>query len=180
MGNSQNDSFMLEKLIGGRTVGSVLCGVLLVLPTVIARDDNAYWLVAQVVSLVLLTVLVVRPKLPEPACELLVISISPTSALSLIAISNAAFWISYLLWTWGIQEKVLGWPSELGSGSPFISVAIVWLLALVPFSIYETFCFLNSFFSGSKRPRVWASIGSLALVGQLGTMKFIYDAIEGV
>lgn len=178
MGNSQTDSFMLEKLIGGRVAGAVLCGILLVLPTVIASDDNAYWLIPQVASLALLTVLVVRPRLPEPVSDLLVISVSPVSALWLIAASNGAVWISYLVSSLGVRQNIFGWPLKPGF-VPFENVAIVWFLALVPFSIYEIFTVVKVLISGSRRQKVWAYVGILGLAVQFGTMRFIYNFMLG-
>ena len=155
-----------------------LCVFLLVLPALLAGFETPYWLVVQLTGLTLLVVLTLRSSQTRPTQDTLVIDISPTSAVSLLGISNGAHWISFLLWRWDISSKVFDGPQQ--SIDPYVGPLIIWLFALVLFSLYEIPVILRPLFHAGLANKKWTLLGLLGLFIQFGTLYYIYGLFAGI
>jgi hypothetical protein len=101
---------------------------------------------------------------------------APRTALLLLFVSNASFWVSYALWS--LRPK-LGVPPPTEGIDPFAGPVSFWLLLFLAFLIYETAVFVVGL--TANRQRGLAVVGIVAVVAQvMVTMRTIYTMIKGV
>lgn len=96
------------------------------------------------------------------------------TGLLLLAASNAAFWVSFLLWqifrrSGGSNEGI----------DPYAGLIALWLILLTVFVLYEALVFLKGLMNETDRRL--STIGLALLVAQiLVTMRYMYWMIKGV
>jgi hypothetical protein len=101
---------------------------------------------------------------------------APRTALLLLFVSNASFWLSYALWS--LRPK-LGGPPPTEGIDPFAGPVSFWLLLFLAFLIYETAVFVVGL--TANRQRGLAVVGIVAVLAQvMVTMRTIYTMIKGV
>ena len=98
----------------------------------------------------------------------------PETGLLLLIGSNAAFWLSFLLW------QVLRGNRVLSEGiDPYAGLVAFWLILLSSFVLYEAVVFLKGLMNEADRRL--GGIGLVLLLVQIPvTIRHMYRMVEGV
>jgi len=100
----------------------------------------------------------------------------PGTALLLLVTSNAAFWLSYLLWR--LRPRMMGPLGVEGTDSFGVALSI-WLAVLLICTLYEGFVFLRGV--GTAQQRQVSVLGLVGLMLQVTTtLRVIYLLLQGV
>lgn len=143
----------------------VVGGILLALPGVFTAGSRFFFVALMAGGSALLVTACARHEFT-----------APKTALLLLLVSNAAFWLSYALWSW--RSKFGATPPREGI-DPFAGPVSLWLVLFLAFLVYEAAVFVVGL--TANRQRGLAGAGLVAVVAQvLVTMRTIYAMIKGV
>jgi hypothetical protein len=150
---------------GWRIALYVVGGILMALPGVFTTGSRFYFMAFMGGGSLLLVTACVKYEFT-----------APRTALLLLLVSNASFWLSYALWF--LRAKLGVAPPREGI-DPFAGPLSLWLLLFLAFLVYETVVFVVGL--TTNRQRGFAAAGLVALVPQiLVTLRTIYTMIKGV
>lgn len=100
----------------------------------------------------------------------------PSTAVSLLLVTNATFWLSFAMWR--IRPRLIGPTADAGL-DPFSLAVSVWLIVFAACLIYEGFVLIRGVSDGTHR-RV-AVVGLIGAVLQVPTtMRVIFTMLQGV
>ncbi len=143
----------------------IVGGVLMALPALFTTASRPYFVAFMAGGSLLLVTACVKYEFT-----------APSTAVLLLFVSNASFWLSYVLW---FLRPKLGVPLPKEGIDPFAGPLSLWLLLFLAFLVYETVVFVVGL--TTNRQRSFAAAGLVAVVLQvLVTMRTIYTMIKGV
>ena len=100
----------------------------------------------------------------------------PSTAVTLLLVTNIAFWVSFGLWR--LRPQLIG-PLEQPGLDPFSLAVSVWLLAFLASACYEAFILIRGLSQTAERQISYVGLAGVALQVPL-TIRVIYSMIQGV